>query len=708
MKSLRTLICVALICSWTLLCSWSASADSLRLLTDLKYDLNRSHKTDKYTLLETDSEQRNFSQIYNLEIQKEIFPTLKLNTSGLFDQNNSKNSSTDPTVSDGNSVENALRTSVDLQLTTPLLRAATGYRKSEVKRSLLSAVTTRNFTESYSTDLHWTPVELPRVDLVFARDLVYNLPRTNDQKTDTYQLRSKYSYQDYQFSYDHTTADALNKISEFKTLLNSDTGSVRLGRSFQQGRVSLNSSLRAARQQVDFTGIGERLVPPASNGVVIGRLDDASPATSNPEAGFVLSSIDLLVDSLLAARQLSFGLDFGTPTALDRLQVKFADLGSHTSNEFPWQIYIRDTETENWSLVSGVQQSTSLAGNAFDLKFLSIKTRYIKVVTTQQVQVGENLQITDLVPRRSLPPNSSTFSSMDWSGDLSTTWKMTDKTSTGYDLLYRERSSEPLGEKSSLVNAGVRLSHIFSKVFVGNTRLQHTEGWENGKTSSIDDTFSVALAARYLDTFNQNLTYSFSQLTDADSHTSDSHAVFLRNNLDLYKGWSMYLDNGYSLQHPADSSDIDTFFLRVGSNIIPNSWMNYTLSYGASWVHGGDKAEAHDQDGRLIATWVPTAAISLSADLSFTDKSGEIHESTAEQKYFVNWSPFRDGTLFISLTYGRTQNTDDKKIWTFSPSLHWQLNRKTLLTLEYLKGETEDQSEIVAFENFSLGIRVFY
>lgn len=712
--SFRIFILLGLMaCAGVLRGAPQAAADSLSLLTDLEYEVNSSETTDKRTGLRSEDERTTFSQLYSLDIQKELTPNLMLNIGGLFEQDKIDNNTTDPTGRDSNERNSALRPYLDLQLDTPFWRAATGYRKSEVKRVSSIAETRRDFTEEYSARLNWEPVDWPEVDFDFTRTLAYNQPKTNDQQVDTYQLRSRYSYEDFRFTFNHTTNEALNKITDFETLTDIDEGSIRFGRVYQGGNVAVNSSLRARRQVIEFKGEGDRLVPTTSIGTVIGSTDDPSPASSDPQEGFSLNQVDLLVNNLAQADQFSFGLDFGAPTDVDRLLIDFTDIGNRHSGEFPWRIYVRDNDAENWRPVLPVQDLTNLAENRFELVFPSVQTRFIKIVTTPLappvVSADEDLVINDVVAQRTLPADTSEFESTDWTGDLAVNWKHTENTSTGYDLLYREQRSQPLDEKRTQLNTGLRLRHRFDDTFTGNMRLQRAERRDRGEGSLVDYSYSAALSARYLDTFDQTLTYSFNHQDEADVGVSTANAFLLRSNLDLYQGWSLYLDNGYSWQSPAEDNDTSTTFVRVGSNIVPNRWLNLTLTYGVSWVRETGEPTSRDQDGRLVVTWVPTSAFSLSADLAFTDETGEDKESSTEQRYFINWSPFRDGTLYLSVGYGRFDDTDNEEEgWSFTPTLRWQINPKTLMTLEYALGEQEDRNEAVDFENISLGLRFFF
>ncbi len=217
------------------------------------------------------------------------------------------------------------------------------------------------------------------------------------------------------------------------------------------------------------------------------------------------------------------------------------------------------------------------------------------------------------------------------------------------------------------------------------------------------------MTAQYLETFDQSLIYSFSHQNDENSETSRSSAIFLRNNLDLYQGWSIDLDTGYSWQSPVSGADSRSTFVQVSNNIVPNRWMNFTLSYKISWEHEQGSSTTVDQDGRLVVNWVPTQSLSLSAELTFEDEEGEVDDSSTSQRYSFNWSPFKDGTLLFSLAYGKSEDTDkNEKIWNLSPRVRWQINPKMLLSFDYTVGEKDTLTERNRLDSAQMNVRFYY
>jgi len=691
-------------CSLVSLPVW---ADSLSLLGDLEFRVNDSKTTDKGSTVETEQEQTVFAQIYTLDMRKELFPNLQLNTGGLFRHDKTRNDSSDPAIEDTELLDVAVLPYVDLQLRTLLLEGTLGYRKNERKQSRSNTRTERTYIEEYNARLSWKPIDLPSLDLGFTRTLTDNNPVTFDQRVDSYLLRSRYDYSDFKYSYDHTSTDTRNLLTGSEATNHSDRGVVRFSRDYASGRLNVSSNLRINRQQSEFSGPGDRRIATSNRGSLFGTRNDNFPESSDPDVGFSLTDIDLLEELTAVLEQFSFGLDFTTINEVDTLLVNFTDLGNSTSEDFVWSIYIRNSSADNWVQVIPVVDSTDLAENRFILSFPKVKTQFIKVVTRQVVDSGEDLYINSLTAERTLPPEIDKYTSTDWTGDLVLNWKISDDTSSGFNFLYREGRTKPLDERETLYSIETRLAHRFNDVFKGNLQASRDELRERDQDTITSHDFSATLNADYLDTFGQRLTYRFSHENDEESQNSFTNTFLLRNNLDLYQGWSLFVDTGYNIKDE-DGDVRSSTLLRLGSNITPNSWLNMALSYNVDWTRTEDKPVKRDQEGRLVINWVPSQTLSMTADLSYTDKNGIGGESTVDQRYFIGWSPLRDGTLSFSLSYSRAEDDNEELTESFSPRVRWQLNRKTLLSLDYSIGEREDLDEIVSFEIVKLGLRIFY
>jgi hypothetical protein len=719
-----------------------AEADSLSLLMDYQYEVFQSqtdHKTDSSRDVESD--QATFSQLYSLDIVKEIFPTLKLNFGGLFDQDSTRTDRTGANAEDSESRSTAIRPFFDLQFATELFRASANYRKNQLKESssISDPRTTRDFSDEYGFNLVWKPVELPELEFDYNRFEVYDEPLSNDQTTDTYQLRSRYNYKFFRFTYNHTTTDTersvltgdpLNPREESQTLNHSDNGSVRFNRTFYDGKLGVSSSLRASRQQAEFSGDADRLVSVSVRDDSFSASSDLSPL-SNLSTDF--SSGLSQIDFLSGGGQLSIGIAFGASNTenLDTLhihpEVREPNVNNNqaTPSEIAsiataawlanWRVFISDDELSDnpisWSEIPISNIEYNQTYNRFEISFNAVETSLIKIVLTPLPTTSlpnKELFLSEILGYRTLPPNTSEFSQTDWTADLNLNWKHSAKTSSGYDFLYREQRSEPFSEKKTQLSYGARVSHKFNDIFLGNMRLQRSELRERDENPTINHIYSASLAARYLETFDQSLTYSFSHEKDKSSNTSITNAFFLRSNLDLYQGWSLALDKGFSWQNPGLGADTNTTFVTLSSKVSPNNWLNMTLSYGISWDRVTGRPLAREQDGRLVVSLVPTRSLSLTADLTYSDDSGEVKDSTSEQRYSLNWSPFRNGTLLFNLGYSQQEDDEDEQLTSLSPSLRWQINRKTLLTLEYTYSEKDDRDEVVTFNNIILALRLFY
>lgn len=704
-------------------------ADSLRFLTDLEYADFVSSTKNKETGETSESDSSLFSQLYTLDLSKEITPAIVFNGGGLFVLDRRE------TEADGvrsESKDRSISPYGEVRLSTPVLQAATGYRRSEFKETALFMEPARRYSEQYTTTLDWRPVELPRVTLNYSRALNYDEPLTTDSVVDSLELSSKYNYKDFLFDYRHSESDSLQKMSDSETRSVSDTGAVFFTHLYNENRVAVNAGTRYKRDTVEFSGTGARLVDASGSGTSFFNLNDTTP-TSSMAGDFTLGAITA-VDLLGTPQQISFGLDFGSDTEVDTVYVtvaphvqpdnqatpsEIAGIAQH----FTWSVYSSD------DLVIWTKQdlllpvSYNIFENRFELSFVGANARYLKIVTTRVnpllvgLQSAAEIKLSTIVPKRTLPADTSEFLSTTWNSNLGVNWKMSEKTSSGYDMSYRQEEAKPFGDKRTLLNTGANLRHMFNKIFSGNMRLNRSELTEKDGFGNVSHTYSASLAGRYLETFSQALIYSYSHSDDEEKGASSANSLMLRSNLGLYDGWSMNLDNGYSWQYPAEGGESTSTFARISTSITPNRWMHAVLDYGISWLRQSESVVllgqtgggvTRRQTGGMVFSWTPFASLSLSADLLFTDEDGLNSDSYTRQMYSFNWAPFRDGTLQFSLAYGDSQDTEGIKTTSLSPSLKWQATRNSLLTVQYSDGEFEDAREEGEFENITFILRVYY
>jgi len=695
-------------------------ADSMRLLTDLEYRVSDNKQTIKATDVVTESWRGLFSQLYSLDLQKQFSPTLGLNAGGTFLNHDSTSKVDGESTDDWNS---STRPYIDLNLNTPILGAVTAYRKSQIKQGVSNRETSRRFTEEYAGQLNWKPVELPELDLYLTRSLAWNEPTTTEQKTDTetdtVQLISRYDYQNYRFNYNYMHTDYLNKVAAFNNLADSHNGSVRYNNSFQDGKYTFNGNVRLKYDSIEFRGNGDRRVPTSSAGTPFANLNDPPPATSNVFGDFndPLININLLKD---AAQQLSFGLDYIMNVAVDTLYVNLVNPDPINNsqategevdgikNGYVWSVYVSDDQL-SWTNVVITAKNFNVFENRFEISFAAVDAPYVKIAVTPLPTLllpGKEIRIANLTSLRTLPADVSEFTSTEWTTDFGLNWKISAKTDAGFNLLYREERTEPFDNKRSLFSTSARVSHRFNPVYFGNLNLSRAQIMESDQGDRVSTTFSAALVAKHLPTFDQQLTYSFAHADDQDDGVSINHSLLLRNNFILYEGWSLYLDGSYSLVNPANGRNSDVALARLGSNLVPNRWMNFTCYYDSTWTDTDGEPFRTKQSGRLIANWVPLSTISMTADILRTEESGK--ELAIRRQYFINWAPFPDGTLQFRCSYAQISDSRLEDVVTISPSVRWSINRKTALTAEYSTGTRESETEKNEFESTRIDLRFFY
>jgi len=589
------------------------------------------------------------------------------------------------------------------------------------------------YTEEYIGTLGWRPQDFPTLDLFFQRtdyrDRQDDGSKTVDARIDVFNLKSVYNYKEYAFDYAYTRNDTERGLGGSGGLTQVHDGGIRYGSRFFDDRLAVTAGTRINYSTLEPSRPGQ-IQRPVGSGEGFYLLDDSTPSSNDPGEFTVVDSTNPWTNVNIGRggpfNPVSFGRNLASPTEVDTIYImpQFDDTDPNlatnsqvnsVANDFSWRIYISDDQ-ETWTEQSLAQQKYEKypldgTGPRFELTLESVATtRYIKVVTTP-------LSLT--APAQILLSNVATYISVDvkpgekledttQNYNLGLQYNLTDNTIVGYDGYYRQINNEPSGIERTTFTNGVNLRHIFSPIFLGTTRYQRSVGTNSlNDFDTVNENYSASLRGDYLDTFNQTLIYSGNSVDDArGKSTADS--VYLRNNADLYTGWSLNLDFGYVWKDPALEEKFTSKVIRASTDIAPNPRLHLSSEYWISWNERVGGLSYKDQYGSLQAFWVPLRTLSLFVGVTVRDNEADQEGTQVSQDYSVNWVPLSDGTLKFSLYYGQGKERYGTDQTTLMPEIKWQIMRNSVLTLSYSVTKFTTDTHRGQADTLNVRFRIFY
>jgi hypothetical protein len=685
-------------------------AEGLRIQTDLEYQTTTFDSKNTETGETIEGDFSRFSQLYDVDLQKELYPYLELNAGGLFDLQTTR------LDADGSDSENEQMTAeyfAGLQLNNPQHRAGFTYRNSQVRTEATDLVTSSIFREQYIARWNWRPADLPSFNLDYNRTHAFDEPETRDLINDFLTLRSRYEYREVSLDYTYTRNDKEETLAESGTLSQIHNGRIRYSTRLFGDRVSLTAGSRLNYSTLEPSGEGDVRRSTSSLGSPL-----FWPFNSDESSQLDPEGVDINLD-----RPPSVGLDFGSPTEVDTLYLlplesddRSLGLASpeqiQTANRyFSWEVFISD-DGENWEEHrSSFQAEYSAFDNRFELSFPRVTTRFIQVRVTPPSgpnEVPGKILISQVQGFTTIDASSGeTLEDHDQNHNLGLRWAITDRTSTTYDVYYNLLTSEPSETKKWMLGNSVGLRHMFSPIFVGNVRVFRSDEHLTGRDDRTHHSYVASIRGDYLETFNQTLIYSGTH-TDDEEGSSSGNSIFLRHSADLYEDWSANLDLGQSWRNPSEAAKTRSTIIRARTNLIPNRKIRLRVDYSFAWVDEEGEGSRIEQNGRAEVYLVPFRTLSLFAAVSFRDRDDEGGGVDVTQDYSVNWGPFPDGSLNFSFGYNYFKQTEGLEERFFSPRLTWEIARGVLLTLEYTMGTVKSGTQKSDRKIFDANLRVYY
>jgi hypothetical protein len=708
-----------------------AAQAEINLRAHLTEEMTSSELTDKESGIVTSTDNNKFDQLYNIDLARQLYPHLSFRSGLTAQLNDGRTTSEGDTTKSGSEM---LHPFIDVSLATPIFTTGLGYEKTQFTQTGTARTTTVDSQDQLHGLFLWEPVDLPRVNLNYTASHRYDDAGTTDQHQDDLALNLRYDWHDIYTNYSYINGKSENLITGLQGQRDSHDGRINYSRQLTKD-LNMSCGYRANYSTETWYGAGAPYLTPLFGGATKGfyLLDDDTSASwapaIQPTAGGFLSDGVKSGSSPINlgtngddTKNVSFGLDFDAAgTQLSTVRVWVDKDAGDVANSFTWTLYASD-DTVTWTAHPLVHPVTFTGGldNYFEFILTDsisslLSTRYIKLVTSPLTTASPafaNLYVTE-IETFTLEQGDLTRSNFDNNLDLGLTWRLDPKTTMGYSIFYRSQKTDGDNsgmQRTSALSQTVNLNRTLTTIFNASVRASRDDRHTSSR-ESLDYTYGATLAAAWLDTFRQALSYSGSTSettrtfdTAAEStETNKTNSLLLRNVAQLYEGWSANVDFGYSWHIPWDEGNRTTKTFRIGSSIIPNPKLTVNTTYTYS-VTDSDRPTSNDERIELSVALSPTTAISLFSRYTVIDQSNA--DKRVYQEYSIDWSPFPDGTVQLFLGYHESLTNEGDDIKSSQVGFDWRVNNRTSVRTSFNMVKAESLTAITESEVFSVNLRI--
>jgi len=700
----RAFFCFLLFLLASALAPGSASADEIGLIAELAY----SHSTTKEATgtVKLDTKGDIFLQRYRLSLIRTLYPNLAFTASGLFEHTKLWSTANDGTVSEeSTSTETKIIPTLGLSLNNPFVSAGATYTMFRDQTKSGDITFPADIRESYTASLGLRPEGFPELTAIYSRNHTYDEDRkTRDLVDESYLLSLRYRpRQELDLNYSGIYSDSEDRLTGLKTQTLTNSGRVSYTKQFF-GRVSLSTSYNGSIRETKVVRPGQGTIesPVLAFAGLSGITDTPVQVVLDPNPALIDG--DLVAGSGISIGQVPFGgndkprnigLDFFNVSEVNTLYV-WVDraLPPVVSNSFTWAIYT-SSDNLNWSLYQTVAPAPfGSFENRFEIRFPSVKTRYIKVVVKPLSSgiippVGVDVSsifVTELqaflsVSAANFDQRTSDYSHL-YALDVRT--RILDNPSLIHTLSYWQSWAKQGGTTYTFSNA-LSLSKRLSRVFSTTARVELDKS-ASGDIKTTSYVSGVSLTAIPLDTLTHTLTAS-ARIDKEQEGTNTSRSLYLTNSAELYRGVDLSLVGGLTNGSLFTGEETKGTTVAVALNLVPRENLSIEADYSInnSERTGGISADTKDDKRSLTVSVSNTPVSALYLFASVTRETETDKEPSTFQSYSASWSPFRGGTLQIGVSYTEElRSTDNGKVTSYGPNVRWNITPVTSLDLSYI------------------------
>jgi hypothetical protein len=695
----------------------------VNLRIQLTDDVTNAKLTDKESGEVTSTDNNRLDQLYNLDIARQLYPNLSLRGGVTAQLSDGRNKSEGTTTLSGSDM---LHPFVDLNLATPIFTTGLGYEETELTQTGTGRATTVNSQDRMHGLFLWEPVDFPRVNLNYTSNHRYDDADTIDQRNDDLALSIRYDWQHIFTNYSYIQGKTDNLITGLQGQRDFHDGRINFNRQLTKD-LNLSCGYRANYGTEVWFGSGEQFLAPLFVGgtkgfyllddFTIDKWDERSDGPFLVDGVKSGSSAINLGTNGDETKDVSFGLDFVFAAEISAVRVWVDRDASAVVNALQPRLYT-SIDQVIWTPQPMAQYIQDIDNHYFEFTISSPSSaRYIRVettpLTTVQDQLGRfpDLYVTE-VEVFSLEAGDLTRRSFDNSADMGLLWRLDPKTTMGYNVFYHAQRADTdmQMQRTTALSQTVNLNRFINRIFSGSVRGSRDER-QTATQENRDYSYGAGLAAGWLDTFRQSLSYSGStsetvRITGNNDRTQEinrSNSVLLRNVAQLYRGWSANVDLGYTLNIPWEGGKRTTKMFRVGSSIMPNPKLTVNTAYTYS-VSNSDLPTTEDERGELSVAFSPSTAISMFSRFTVIDPSNT--PKKVYQEYSIDWSPFPDGAVQLFLAYHENLTNEGDEIKAAQAGLDWRVNNHASLRTSLNKVKAEAATTITDSQVISMSLLV--
>ncbi len=192
--------------------------------------------------------------------------------------------------------------------------------------------------------------------------------------------------------------------------------------------------------------------------------------------------------------------------------------------------------------------------------------------------------------------------------------------------------------------------------------------------------------------------------------STNNNSIILQNNATLYKGIDINLGGGFNFSTLETGQTTRNTVINFGANIVPHRTMTITLIYSDTITNqsggGLPSNSTSTRRGDLSVAYRPFESLYIFTSWDILAEKGQRIQTT--QNYGVNWTPFPEGTLQFNFNYNESiLSENNQKSRLITPSVRWNITRRSYLDLSYQYIHTSSKSEKSDSNGFSASLKIF-